>query len=123
MVISTWSGKPVARLWSSTQGKSTKLRRSQYMNQDTVIGFDISVMILERKLREQRTFLNDLKNNRSSPPVKLEQSSLTINNAIKKNQKPQTLKGLQGNSFGIGGGKCRKLFSGNLSHTTKKMVQ
>jgi len=84
MVISTWSGKPVARLWSSTQGRSTQLRRSQYLNQDTIIGFDISVMILEKKLREQKAFLTDLKNNRKAPPVKLEYASSTISNAIKK---------------------------------------
>lgn len=103
MVISTWSGKPVARLWSSTPGKSTQLRRNQYLNQDTVMGFEISVMILKKKLREQKTFLNNLKNNRDSPPTKIERVILTITNSIKKvqdlkhsNNYKTTLLGLEG---------------------------
>lgn len=84
MVIAKWSGKPIARMWSSTPGNSTKLRRNQYLNQDTMIGFEISKTILKRKLQEQKTFLNDLKNNRDSPPVKIEHSIVTISNSIKK---------------------------------------
>jgi len=84
MVISKWSGKPIARMWSSTPGKSTQLRRHQYLNQDTITGFEISKIILEKKLQEQKKFLNDLKNNRDSPPVKIEHSIITISNSIKK---------------------------------------
>ena len=51
LVISTWSGKPIARLWSSSPGKSTELRRSQYLNQDTVMGYEISLNILSKKLK------------------------------------------------------------------------
>lgn len=84
MIIAKWSGKPIARMWSSTPGKSTKLRRSQYLNQNTITGFEISKTILEKKLREQKIFLNNLKNNRDSPPVKIENSIGTISNSIKK---------------------------------------
>ncbi|MGI0056587.1 MAG: CRISPR-associated endonuclease Cas1, partial [Nitrosarchaeum sp.] len=72
LVISTWSGKPIARMWSSSPGKSTELRRNQYLNQDTVIGYEISLNILTKKLRGQKQFLVDLKNNRKLPPTKLE---------------------------------------------------
>jgi CRISP-associated protein Cas1 len=105
MVIAKWSGKPIARMWSSTPGKSTKLRRNQYLNQDTVIGFEISKTILEKKLKEQKIFLNDLKNNRDSPPVKIENSIVTISNSIKKvkclkysNNYKTTFLGLEGAS-------------------------
>jgi len=84
MVIAKWSGKPIARMWSSTPGKSTKLRRNQYLNQDTIIGFEISKTLLEKKLRGQKILLNDLKNNRDSPPLKIEHSVTTISNSIKK---------------------------------------
>ncbi len=110
MVISTWSGKPVARLWSSTQGKSTQLRRKQYLNQDTVIGFNISVMILERKLREQKMFLIYLKNNRKSPPAKLEQSITTISNAIKKVKNTQHSKDYKATILGLEGASAANYF-------------
>ncbi|MBI1663978.1 MAG: CRISPR-associated endonuclease Cas1 [Nitrosopumilus sp.] len=103
MVISTWSGKPVARLWSSTQGRSTQLRRNQYLNQDTDIGFDISSMILERKLKEQKTFLMNLKNNRKFPPVKLEHVISTIHNAIKKVQNTKYSSNYKASFLGLEG--------------------
>ncbi len=84
LVISTWSGKPIARMWSSSPGKSTELRRSQYLNKDTVIGYDISLNILAKKLKRQKQFLVDLKNNREIPPSKLETAILTIDDALKK---------------------------------------
>lgn len=84
LVISTWSGKPIARLWSSSPGKSTELRRNQYLNQNTVIGYEISLNILTKKLKGQKQFLVDLKNNRKLPPVKLEIAISTIDNVLKK---------------------------------------
>jgi CRISPR-associated protein Cas1 len=84
LVISTWSGKPIARLWSSSPGKSTELRRSQYLNQDTAIGYEISLNILSKKLKGQKQFLVDLKNNRKLPPVKLETAISTIDNSLQK---------------------------------------
>ena len=110
MVITTWSGKPVARLWSSTQGRSTQLRRNQYLNQDTVIGFDISIMILEKKLREQKTFLIYLKNNRKSPPAKLERAVFTINNAIKKVKKIKYSKDYKATLLGLEGASAANYF-------------
>ena len=84
LVISTWSGKPIARIWISSPGKSTELRRSQYLNQDTIIWYDISLNILSKKLKRQKQFLIDLKNNRESPPTKLETTIITIDNSLKK---------------------------------------
>ena len=84
LVISTWSGKPIARLWSSSLGKSTELRRNQYLNQNTVIGYEISLNILTKKLKGQKQFLVDLRNNRELPPIKLETAISTIGNSLKK---------------------------------------
>ena len=120
MVISTWSGKPIARLWSSTQGRSTQLRRNQYLNQDTVIGFDISVMILEKKLREQKTFLIDLKNNRKSPPVKLERAASTINNSMKKVKNLKHSKDYKATLLGLEGASAANYFQAISSILPKK---
>ena len=122
MVISSWSGKPIARLWSSTQGKSTQLRRNQYLNQDTVIGFDISVMILEKKLREQKTFLLYLKNNRKSHPVKLEHAASTINNAIKKIKNFTYSKNYKATFLGLEGASAANYFQAISSILPKKWL-
>ena len=122
MVISTWSGKPIARLWSSTQGKSTQLRRNQYLNQDTVIGFDISVMVLEKKLREQKAFLIYLKNNRKSPPVKLERAAFTINNAIKKVKNIKHSKDYKATLLGLEGASAANYFQAISSILPKKWL-
>lgn len=120
LVISAWSGKPIARLWSSTQGRSTQLRRNQYLNQDTVIEFEISVMVLEKKLREQKAFLIDLKNNRKSPPVKLENAITTINNAIKKVKNIKYSKNYKATLLGLEGASAANYFQAISSILPKK---
>ncbi len=65
IVFSNFSGKPFARIWASTPGKSTEIRRWQYMNQDTDEGLKISYDIVIRKLKNQKKLLYELKNNRS----------------------------------------------------------
>ncbi len=122
LVISTWSGKPIARLWSSTQGRSTQLRRNQYLNQDTVIGFDISVMVLEKKLREQKAFLINLKNNRKSPPVKLERVVMTINNSIKKVKNLKHSKDYNATLLGLEGASAANYFQAIFSILPKKWL-
>ena len=42
LVLTDRSGKPTARLWSSTQGRATEIRRSQYINMDTHIGLNFT---------------------------------------------------------------------------------
>ena len=120
LVISGWSGKPIARLWSSTQGKSTQLRRNQYLNQDTVIGFDISIVILEKKLKEQKMLLIDLKNNRKLPPEKLGNAILTINNAIKKIKDIKYSKDYKPTLLGLEGASAANYFQAISSILPKK---
>lgn len=122
MVVSTWSGKPVARLWSSTQGKTTQLRRKQYLNQDTVLGFDISVMILSKKLKEQKAFLVDLKNNRKSPPVKLEHAASTISDSVKKVQSLKHSKDYKATLLGLEGASAANYFQAIASILPKKWL-
>lgn len=122
MVVSTWSGKPVARLWSSTQGKTTQLRRKQYLNQDTVLGFDISVMILSKKLKEQKAFLVDLKNNRKSPPAKLERAASTISDSVKKVQSLKHSKDYKATLLGLEGASAANYFQAIASILPKKWL-
>jgi CRISPR-associated protein Cas1 len=61
LVVADWAGRPIARLWASTAGKSTELRRRQYANQDTVLGVQISLELVRTKLKGQKGLLQDLK--------------------------------------------------------------
>lgn len=65
LVLAEWSGKPFGRLWVCAPGKATELRRKQYLNQDSIVAFTFSKEIVAKKLKEQKRFLVELKNNRS----------------------------------------------------------
>ena len=64
LVVASWYGHPVARMWSSRPGRATELRRWQYSNQDTRIGMEISLDIVTKKVKSQKKFLVELKDNR-----------------------------------------------------------
>ena len=76
LVLADWSGKPFGRFWASTPGRATEHRRKQYLHVNTFLAFKISKDIVTCKLRSQKKFLIDLKNNRKIP-------NETLNNAIK----------------------------------------
>ncbi|MEX0861226.1 CRISPR-associated endonuclease Cas1 [Nitrosopumilus sp.] len=120
LVISTWSGKPIARMWSSSPGKSTELRRNQYLNQDTVIGYEISMNILSKKLSGQKRLLLDLKNNRKLPPVKLEAAILTINNSLKNLDAIEYTNGYKATFLGLEGACAANYFQAIFSILPKK---
>lgn len=65
LVISDWSGRPVARLWASTQGRAVNIRRGQYFAEGTKLAFNISRELVLTKLRRQKYILQYLKSNRS----------------------------------------------------------
>ncbi|MCL1965827.1 MAG: CRISPR-associated endonuclease Cas1, partial [Candidatus Bathyarchaeota archaeon] len=89
LVLAEWSGKPFGRFWASTPGRATEHRRKQYLHQNTLVAFKISKDIVACKLRSQKKFLTDLKNNRKTP-------NETLNNAIKAiNKSLQTLSHLK----------------------------
>ena len=65
LVMSSYGGKPFARIWSSTSGKATEIRRLQYLNSDTEMSLEVSRDIVLEKLKGQRRLVLDLKNNRT----------------------------------------------------------
>jgi len=82
LVISDMVGRPIARLWSSTPGKATQIRRSQYLTQETKLAFEISKHIVQIKLEKQRKFLRYLKNNRNKVPEQIEKAIVIITKSI-----------------------------------------
>jgi CRISPR-associated protein Cas1 len=64
LVIADLSGRPLGRFWTSTPGKNTEIRRNQYLNQNTKVGFDISCEVTTIKLKRQKDLLVDLRHNR-----------------------------------------------------------
>ena len=64
LVLANYNGKPFARMWTSTPGRATEIRRRQYLNFDTVTGRSISRNIVLEKIKSQKKLLLDLKNNR-----------------------------------------------------------
>lgn len=65
LVITSWYGKPVARMWSSSPGRQTQIRRQQYLNRDTNFAFEISKKIILEKISNQKKYLQELKHNRN----------------------------------------------------------
>jgi len=101
MVFASWSGRPFARVWASTQGKATDLRRWQYLNQNTQIGLKISKDIVTKKISLQKKLLTELKNNRKHSTVEINNALQTIRDAIQKIKQENeitkdTLLGLEG---------------------------
>ena len=64
MVFTTYYGKPVGRIWTSSFGRQTQIRRQQYLNLDTSFAFEITQKLLIEKLDAQRNYLLKLKHNR-----------------------------------------------------------
>jgi CRISPR-associated protein Cas1 len=82
LVISDMIGRPIARLWSSTPGKATQIRRAQYLTQETKLSFEISKHIVRIKLEKQRKFLRYLKNNRSNAPDQIDKAISVITKSV-----------------------------------------
>jgi CRISP-associated protein Cas1 len=82
LIVSDWSGRPISRMWQSTPGKNTEIRRKQYLNQDTAIAFEISLEITTIKMKGQKKFLIDLKNNRQDASDELEAAIYSMSVAV-----------------------------------------
>lgn len=89
MVLSSYGGRPYARMWASTPGKATEIRRKQYLNSDTEMSREISKDIVLEKLKGQKKILLDLKNNRrrTGNDVILQELDSAINTMNKTRQK------------------------------------
>jgi CRISPR-associated protein Cas1 len=84
LVLANWSGKPFGRFWMSTPGRATDIRRKQYLNQDSIVGFKLSKEIVVTKLKRQKKFLVELKSNRKVPNEQLTESIESINELLRK---------------------------------------
>lgn len=82
LVVADWAGRPVARLWASTAGKSTDLRRRQYLGQDASLAVQISKELVNIKLKRQKDFLLDLKNNRKGEVPEIGRAIGIISDAL-----------------------------------------
>lgn len=66
LVIAEYTGRPVARLWVSNPGRNTIIRRNQYLNEDTILSFNIIKDIVKTKISRQKSLLIYLRNNREN---------------------------------------------------------
>lgn len=103
IVFAGWSGQPFARVWASSQGKATELRRWQYLNQETQIGTHISLDIVTLKIRRQKKLLVDLRDNRGRKYPEIDTAISALDGVLKKlGSEPkiakETLLGLEGYS-------------------------
>jgi CRISPR-associated protein Cas1 len=105
LVVADWTGRPMARLWTSTAGKSTELRRKQYVNQESQMAIQIAIELVRAKLKGQREFLLDLKNNRKTEVPEITRAIAVISEALLQVGKlaidektKQTLLGFEGTS-------------------------
>jgi len=84
LVVSDYYGRPFSRMWASTPGKSTELRRNQYLNQDSIFALKFSQKIVDLKLKRQRKYLIYLGNNRKNKPTEILDAISSFNQSIAK---------------------------------------
>ena len=121
LVVASWSGKPLARVWSSSPGRQTQIRRQQYLNLDTKFAFDITKNILIEKLTKQKKFLSELKQNREDSEITREISNaVTFFNKIIHEVKDTTYKIDFAQSFLGFEGSCAARYFEMISATLPK---
>jgi CRISPR-associated protein Cas1 len=100
IVFTSWSGNPFARVWASSQGKATDLRRWQYLNQNSSTGLKVSLDIVVKKLKRQKKFLSELKSNRAKRIQVLDEAIRTFDDVLQKlknqNMPKDSLLGFEG---------------------------
>ena len=105
LVLANWSGIPFGRFWASVPGRATEIRRSQYLNQDSLLAFEVTKEVVAIKLTEQKRLLADLKKNRKAGMETLDhavhvlQSSLTQLETLQFTSRfKESLLGLEGSA-------------------------
>lgn len=83
LVFANYAGIPYARIWNSSFGKTALVRRKQYQNQDTDFSLNFSRGIVILKIKRQKKFLKELKNNRSTDLPLIDNLVLKIDEQIK----------------------------------------
>lgn len=91
IVFASWSGHPFARVWASSQGRASELRRWQYLNQHTSIGLEIATDIVTKKIKHQRKTLLEFQNNRTKKSREINEAIHTLEDVLKKLKKEQTV--------------------------------
>lgn len=122
LVLTEYGGKPIARMWSSTPGKTTQIRRNQYLNADTNIAFIICKHILITKLKRQRKLLIDLKNNRKRNTAQIESAILSIGTSLKKANRLIMTPNFKEVFLGLEGSSAVQYFSAISSILPKRWV-
>jgi len=105
LVMTSWYGNPIARMWTSSPGRQTQIRRQQYMNVDTHFAFKTTQSILLEKIIKQKKFLLDLKYNRvqDSTTDELKDAVSFINSVIAKIKQVQYTKNFASHFLGYEG--------------------
>lgn len=116
LVLASYGGRPFARMWASTPGRATEVRRRQYLNADTHIALCISQDVVLGKLRGQRRVLLDLRNNRrrtGSDKVlsELEDAIVFVNQIRKKVEQASLMPGLKQTLLGFEGSCATRYFA------------
>lgn len=98
VVLADWAGRPFARMWASSQGKASGLRRWQYLNQDTDVGMSLAADITQKKIRRQKAALTKLRSNRVTSPLEVNSALQSIDKLLTKKSSPtkDVLLGIEG---------------------------
>jgi len=112
LVIADWVGHPFARMWSSTPGRQTEIRRAQYAALDAEVGNEITRDLVIEKLRGQAGLLRDLKNNRGySAPREIEEGLGAIRDAARAARTLPNSHELRSKMLGIEGSAASRYFA------------
>lgn len=103
LVLSEYSGKPYARLWVTSPGKNTNIRRNQYLIENTPLSFNIIKEIVRLKISRQKNLLLYLKNNRDYTIPEINSAIEIISKAIERLTELNQEQDFKNNILGIEG--------------------
>lgn len=112
LVMADWVGRPFARMWASTPGRQTQIRRAQYAALDSPVGNEITRDLVMEKLRGQGAILRDLRNNRGdSAPTELSEGIDAIRAASHSARTLPNSAELRAKMLGIEGSAASRYFA------------
>lgn len=118
-VITEYNGKPLARMWSSTPGRASQIRRLQYTITDKA-KFEICKKILILKVKRQKKLLLELGHNRKNTNIQLSQTILGISGTLADISKHSYVPNWKGLFLGLEGSVAQKYFRAISSLLPKK---
>lgn len=112
LVMADWVGRPFARMWASTPGRQTQIRRAQYAALGSEAGNEITRDLVIEKLRGQGALLRDLRNNRGQgAPPELDEGIEAIRAASQSARTLPNSRELRQKMLGIEGSAASKYFA------------